>query len=767
MPRLLITLVIVESPAKCAKIEKFLGPGYKVLASFGHITKINGLKDIDFDNNFKPTYSIIDSKKNNILKLKNAINNSNKVIIATDDDREGEVIGYHLCKVFNLPIETTPRIIFNEITQSAIQYAIENPSLLNMNLVNAAIARQILDIIVGFTISPILWKNITRNSKDGLSAGRCQSPALRLVYDNEQDIIKSPVSFVYNTTGYFTKMNLPYTLNYQFTSHDKMEDFLKDSINFNYLLQNCSNRIITKQPPEPFTTCTLQQNANSILRISPKSTMSICQKLYENGFITYMRTDSKIYSKEFISKASKYIKAQHGIEYVNNNIDLLTEKKSENSKTQEAHEAIRPTDITLTDLDGDYQTKEIKMYKLIWRNAMESCMSEAKYNTITSIIAIDKEYQYKYSCEEVIFPGWKVVDGYEKENPIYKYLSLLKEQVISYNKIAAQITIKDMKSHYTEAKLVKLLEQNGIGRPSTFSSLVDKIQDRGYVKKTNVEGVKKKCYEFELIQDKLSKHHIEKEFGKEKGKLVIQPLGILVLEFLVNNYDNLFNYHYTKLMEDSLDDIAQGKLNWHKLCSDCYEELDRVSRKLEGSERQQYKIDNHHTWMIGKYGPIIKCEQGESITWKKVKNELDFTKLKNGEYQLQDILDTNNNTLRELGYYQDHPMILKNGKFGLYVEWGNNKKSLTYFEKNIDSCDITLEDVIAFIKTPSTIIREISDDLSIRKGKYGPYIFYKTPVMKKPKFFKLKGFQLENSETYETCDDARLIEWIEDKYINN
>ena len=721
------------------------------------------MNDIDFNNNFKPTFTIIDSKKNQITKLKKAIDNSCEVIIATDDDREGEAIGYHLCNIFNLPIETTPRITFNEITKTAIQLAIKNPKNLNINLINSAIARQILDIIVGFTVSPILWKNITRNSKDGLSAGRCQSPALRLIYDNEQDIIKSPGTFVYNTTGYFTKMNIPFILNYQF-SNNEIEDFLKKSIKFNHEFNSCCNRINTKHSPDPFTTSTLQQSANSNLRISPKSTMTICQKLYENGLITYMRTDSKIYSKEFINKASKYIKKQYGEEYVNSNINLLDEKK--NNRIQEAHEAIRPTDITITDINGEYETKEIKMYKLIWKNTMESCMTAAKYNTLMSTITACNNYEYKYSCEEVVFPGWKVVGGYEKENPIYKYLSILKQQVICYNKITATLTIKDSKSHYTEAKLVKLLEENGIGRPSTYSSLIDKIQTRGYVKKTNIKGIKKKCMEFELTDNKISKYEIEKEFNNEKGKLVIQPLGILVLEFLINNYDNLFNYEYTKTMEDSLDIIAEGNLDWQKICSDCFEELNKISKYLEGSERQQYKIDDNHTWMIGKYGPIIKCQEDGSITWKKVKNGIDFNKLKMGGYKLQDIIDTTNDIGRELGYYQDYPMILKKGKFGLYVEWGNNKKSLSYFEKNtdnVDICDITLEDVVKFIKKSSTIIREISDDLSIRRGKYGPYIFYKNTNMKKPQFLKLSGFKLKDGEDYETCDDKRLIEWIKQK----
>lgn len=768
------TVVIVESPAKCKKIEGFLGPGYTVLASFGHLTTLKSLKDIDLDKNYHPTFSIIDSKKSHISKLKKAISNSDNVIIATDDDREGEAIGFHICNLFKLPVSTTPRIIFHEITKPAIQEAINNPTTLNTDLINAAIARQVLDIMVGFMISPMLWKNISQNMKNGLSAGRCQSPALRLVYDNQKEIDSSPGTFVYSTTGYFTKQNLAFTLNHQYTTNSEpdMETFLEESVNHDHNFKKGKVRETTKNPPSPFTTSALQQSANTNLRISPKATMQICQKLYEGGLITYMRTDSRTYSKEFIKKAKGYIKSEYGDTYIHTDVDKLSErnekkskkkKKDDNNKAQEAHEAIRPTDITNTDIGTKYDSKEVRMYNLIWKNTVESCMSPAKYNAITCTITAPYDHEYRYSCENVIFPGWKIVGGYDESNPEYHYLLQMKDQDVDYNKIISKITVKDTKSHYTEAKLVQLLEEQGIGRPSTFSSLIDKIQTRGYVKKANVTGVKKTCTEYELVDCEISEHNIEKEFGNEKGKLVIQPLGMMVLEFLIKHYDELFIYEYTKNMEDMLDNIAKGDEVWYELCDKVYNCIKELSGELKGNSRERYQIDDKHTWMIAKYGPVIKCQEGENVTWKKVRKDIDFDKLKNGDYKLSDLLDVSKSGGRLLGNYKNKEMYLKKGQYGLYVEWGDNKKSLSYLEK--EEIEINLQDVISYISKPSSsVIREISNDMSIRNGKYGPYIFYKTKKMKKPQFLKLKGFNLEDDEDYESCDVERLTTWIEEKY---
>ncbi len=317
------TLVIVESPAKCQKIEKYLGPGYKVLASYGHLTTLSDLKNIDIENKFTPHFTPIESKAQQISKLQRAINSSSRVVIATDDDREGEAIGWHICRLFRLPVNTTERIIFHEVTETAIKRAIQNPTTLNINTINSQQARQILDLIVGYKISPVLWKNILTNTKNALSAGRCQTPALRLVYDNYLDIEQSPGKTSYNTRGYFTSKNLEFSLNHDFESSKKVEEFLEASINYKHELSRLPEKTVNKPPPEPFITSTIQQTANNLMHISPKETMKICQKLYEQGYITYMRTDCKVYSKEFIDTVKAYIDLKYSTQHIHPVIDRL------------------------------------------------------------------------------------------------------------------------------------------------------------------------------------------------------------------------------------------------------------------------------------------------------------------------------------------------------------------------------------------------------------------------------------------------------------
>lgn len=744
------TLVIVESPAKCKKIEEYLGNGYKCIASFGHITQLNGLESIDISNNFSPRFTIDNKKTQQIEKIKKAITNSSDVLIATDDDREGEAIGWHICQQFRLNVNTTKRIIFNEITRTALQKAVQNPVTLNLDLVQAQQSRQILDILVGYKISPVLWNNIKLDCKQVLSAGRCQTPALKLIYDNQKEIENSPNKVVYNTTGYFTGKNIPFELNFNFENEDTIGKFLEESVNFQHIFSLTEPKNTTKNPPSPFITSTIQQAASNEFRFSPKETMSICQKLYELGYITYMRTDSKIYSREFIEKSKEFIRRQYGDEYIHSNIDALAEigdvKKSKKKndddkvKAQEAHEAIRPTDITRQTLPDEMESKEMKLYKLIWTNTVESCMSPAIYKSITSSISSPENYNYKYSTEQIVFPGWKMVEGYELTNSIYTFLQTIKNNSkINYNKIISKITMKETKQHYTEAKLVQLLEEKGIGRPSTFSSLIDKIQARGYVNKENVTGKKIKCIDFELVDDMISEITNEREFGNEKGKLVIQPIGIVVCEFLTKYYDELFKYEYTKYMEDILDNIANGNTIWHELCRECLNQIDNSTTQINLTEK------------------ISAYRNGEPSP---------------GDNEIKE----NKFTSKKLGKYNNETLTLKRGKFGLYVVWGENKKSLNGIDKDVS--EITLDDVIAFINRPVTsisqiqnsdnatnnnntgIVRYINNDLSIRKGKYGDYIFYKTKTMKVPKFFNLSKYKGD----YKTDELRVLISWIRETY---
>ena len=771
------TVVIVESPAKCKKIEGYLGPNYKCIASFGHIQELNGIKSIEIDNNFKPNFNLLESKIQQINKIKTLLKNSKEVLIASDDDREGEAIGWHICQVFKLPL-TTKRIIFHEITKPALERAVSNPTTLNMNIIHAQQARQVLDLLVGYKISPILWKNISRNSKDGLSAGRCQTPALRLVYDNQKDIDDSPGKKVYNTTGYFTKMNLGFSLNHNFeiisfnsTTNNTMEQFLEESVSFDHIYTCSKPKQTTKNPPTPFTTSSLQQKASSELNISPKDTMSICQKLYEAGFITYMRTDSTTFCLEFIEKASSFIKDKYGDTYLHTDVNRLSERKVEKPKkkskkkeekennTQEAHEAIRPTDVTMEKIDDSFSSKEKRMYNLIWSVTVESCMSPALYNSISAKITAPMEKEYKYNSELVNFPGWKMVRGYEKENPEYQFLQTLKNKVIvNYNKITAKVSVKDLKSHYTEAKLIQLLEEKGIGRPSTFSTLLEKIQERGYVKKDNIKGKKIKCVDYELVDDELAEMEDEREFGNEKNKLVVQPLGIIVLEFLLKHYEKLFNYEYTKNMETDLDTIAKGDKIWHNLCRECLTDIDECSKDLDGGgDKQIINIDDNHVYMIGKYGPVIKKGDKDNATFLNVKKDIDLEKLKKGEYTLDDIVETKSGN-KVIGKYKGNEVILKKGKFGNYITWGENKKSLNNIEKDVD--ELTMEDITKYIENTSAVnpsmIREINENTSIRKGKFGNYIFYKTHNMSKPKFIKLNKFKGD----YNSCPIKELEDYV-------
>lgn len=761
-------LVIVESPAKCKKIESYLGPGYKCIASFGHIREIaNGLKSIDVKNNYDVVFKTIASKGKYIKSLREAIKKATEVVLATDDDREGEAIAWHICKTFKLPIKSTKRIIFHEITKPAIKNAIANPTRINMDTVNAQLARQVLDLLVGFTISPILWKHISRNTEGSLSAGRCQTPALRLVYEQQKLINESPSKKVYDTTGIFTKQNLKFVLDYNYDDEEKMTEFLEESANFNHKYSVSKPRITTKNPPIPFTTSTLQQKASNEFNFSPKQTMKLAQTLYENGHITYMRTDSTKYSKEFVDNAKKYIKTEYGTDYISKNIEKLVNsgsnekktKKKKDNNAQEAHEAIRPTkiDVATLNVSGKITAREVKLYNLIWRNTVESCMSPAKYYSITSKISAPEEHFYKYSSEQVIFPGWKIVGGYEKENSEYKYLLKLKpDTVLDYKEIYSKITLKDLKKNFTEAKLVQMLEKKGIGRPSTFSSLISKIQDRGYVKKQSVEGKKIKCVDFRLIGQELDEIETERVFGNEKNKLVIQPTGIMVYEFLEKHFDALFNYDYTKNMEDDLDKISKGERVWHTLCDECNNQIKESSKEIKES-KETYKIDKHHVYMIGRYGPVIKYEKDGETTFKNVKKDLDIEKLKNGKYKLKDVLDTTNKSGNKkcLGEFKGNEVYLMNGKYGAYINCNGKNSSISHIKKDKD--DITLQDVIDVLngKKPqnSSVLRVVSEDISVRKGKYGPYVFYKTNKMKKPKFIPMKGIKVE--EVTE--------QWVKDK----
>ena len=684
-------LVIVESPAKCQKIESYLGKDkYTCLASFGHIREIeDGLKSIDVDHEFAIKFKIMSSKQAQVAKLRAAIADASEVILATDDDREGEAIAWHLCQVFHLPVATTKRIIFHEITEPALKAAVAAPRTINMSLVLAQQARQVLDLVVGYKISPVLWTYVAHTN---LSAGRCQTPALRLIYDNYKEIEASTAVMVYTVSGIFTKLNLTFHLSQEIESTGALERFIRETAaapDAGFRATVGAPKKTTKPPPRPYSTSTLQQAASNDLHLSPKDTMSVAQKLYEGGYITYMRTDSKVYSAEFVAKACDYIRKRF-----EGGADLIGNLSGVSSgggpaAAAAAHEAIRPTDISRTLLPQSCHPREHRLYSLIHRNTLESLMAPAICQSLTMAISspvavsgAPTACEYRYTAEQVIKPGWKLVaGGYDTEAKEYTYFASLVASasasatpVMPFKRIMTKCSLRNTKLHYTESGLVQLLEKKGIGRPSTFSSLIDKIQERGYVKLKDVPGKPIECREFVITADidaslnppskrggkKIDSRTEVREMGGESRKLVIQPLGIIVIEFLLAHFAPLFEYEFTQNMENQLDEIATDGMVWHELCYKCWFEVAAQLRELKerGVIKEEIQIDDRHSYIMGKNGPVIRCRVTETVSetihtdadaenddddvaekkpkfiFKSVRPNLEYAKIQRGEYSL-------------------------------------------------------------------------------------------------------------------------------------
>jgi len=810
-------LVIVESPAKCKKIESYLGENYKCISCYGHLRELKGLTSIDILNQFHPNYTIIEQpiKLKQIEILRKEIQKSEQVILATDDDREGEAIAWHICELFQLSAENTKRIVFHEITEHVIQNAILHPKTIEMNIVNAQKGRQILDLLVGFTISPILWENISNNHKNSLSAGRCQTPALRIIYDNYIDIKNSIQNqkTVYNVTAYFTNRNIPFELSKQFETERDTIFFLENTILFEHYLTISSPKQSFTSQPKPLSTSSLQQVCSNELHWSPKETMKYAQQLYENGLITYMRTDSKLYSSVFIEQIKDFIIQNYNDpKYLLVSIDQLIIKEDINSKIL-SHEAIRPIQISLKpeNIKEDIEPNAKKLYSLIWQKTLESCMAPCITYYINASIPAFSNIAFKYKSEEIFFLGWKIVskksnnakdkDKMNETNSVYHYLLNLKQNIkVDYKKIIANVTLKNTKSHYTEAMLVQLLEEKGIGRPSTYSTLVDKIQERGYVSKENIPGQIIKCREFTLIDNEITENITENEFGKEAKKMVIQPLGIIVMEFLINNFNELFHYDYTNQMENGLDLVARGDKTYYDICMNCFETINKLTNALKRGnkidkkiqetipdiqetipdiqetpqikkEKYKIKIDENHFYIIGKYGPVIQHIKGKKVDFLPVKKNIDINKLERGEYLLQDLLEQSEDNVKKdcklLGKYKGSDLYIKDGKYGIYAQWDENKTSLkslgkTPFDKInlLEVLKVLEKDDVLDPNVPVGLVRNISENISIRSGKFGDYLFYKSKKMKNPQFLKLKDF----SGDYQKCDLYLIKQWIKETY---
>ena len=785
------TLIIVESPAKCQKIEGYLGKDkYMCLASFGHIREIaDGLKSIDVDHDFAIKFAIMSSKHAQVAKLRAAIADADEVILATDDDREGEAIAWHLCQVFHLSVMTTKRIIFHEITEPALKAAVAAPRTINMSLVLAQQARQVLDLVVGYKISPVLWTYVAHTN---LSAGRCQTPALRLIYENYKEIEASTATLVYSVSGIFTKLNLTFHLSRdiepstdssgEYSSGEEcLELFIRETAaapDSGFRASVGAPKKLTKAPPSPYSTSTLQQAASNDLHLSPKDTMSVAQKLYEQGYITYMRTDSKVYSAEFVAKACDYIRkrfAGAGDDLIGNLSSVSASSSKKDAKDAKdaaaAHEAIRPTDISRTLLPQSCHPREHRLYSIIHRNTLESLMAPAICQTITmaisspakvvSVTGAPTACEYRYTAEQVIKPGWKLVaGGYDTEAREYSYFASFATTTAStahtmpFKRIMTKCSLRNTKSHYTESGLVQLLEKKGIGRPSTFSSLIDKIQERGYVKLQDVGGKSLECREFTITEStqggskKIESKTEVREIGGESRKLVIQPLGIIVIEFLLAHFAPLFEYEFTQNMENQLDEIAGGGMVWHELCYKCWFDVAAQLRELKdrGVVKEEIHIDDRHSYILGRNGPVIRCRVGgddDSVSdddddatpnaaekkpkfvFKSVRPDLEYAKIQRGEYSLAYMLGESESADggsggtgiatssapapisiagggRMMGQYQGQDIIIKSGKYGAYIVWGATNLSLKPLlgggRGGKSEFDLTLQDVIAFIE---------------------------------------------------------------------
>jgi DNA topoisomerase-1 len=817
-------LLIVESPSKCAKIESYLGDKYKCISSKGHIREIDGLSSINTADKFQIEYTIIPDKKDHVESMRKTVAkySAKNILIATDDDREGEAIAWHICQVCGLNAASTSRIIFHEITQPALLAAVANPTRINLSLVAAQQARQVLDLIVGYKISPLLWRHLGGNRKNALSAGRCQTPALRLVFDHHREYTTaraSEIRQIYKVSGIFTNRAIKFDLTCDIASQELLLDFLERTKTHDHRLSIGATKPSTRAPPKPFNTSRLLQTASNLYRLSPKRTMELCQTLYQSGLITYMRTECQKYSDVFLQKMATFITAEYGDAFIGDfGAIVLTD-------TSMPHEGIRVTNLALKKMTSDDPMLS-KMYGLIWRNTVESCMATAKYNMTDYMVDSpplnNKKSEYKYTMETPMFLGWRRLEikgsvGGEANNTTNTQssdssLAFYLEQVakaghpLSWSLIESKTTIESrLPSHYTEASLIQKLEDLGIGRPSTFSSIVETIQERGYAKKTNVAGIKRQCTEYKLRQLSasslcvLEKTDSEKMFGEERDKLVIQPTGILVVEFLLQHFDDSFSYDYTKWMESELDAISSlpsGSLDtWYEICRKCFDDITERSKPLAKQAKQTFALADtaDHVLVFNTYGVSIKSSSSQ---YSKIRPEidLDLEKAKRGEYTMAELIWREDNGC--LGEYKGSQIYLKKGKFGLYAELDNKQKqTISLKPLNKPANEIGLKDVVALIEKKSavtgtigqdeaaamflpqsvfdndredekdksnekSVLRHLRTDLSIRKGKFGPYIFHKTAAMEIPKFYPIKNLKTK----WELMDNLALIAAIENTY---
>lgn len=756
-------LIIVESPSKCGKIESYLGFQYKCISSKGHIRELKKVKTKK--DNYEPIYEIIEGKKSHVEFMQKIIQQfePQNIILATDDDREGEGIAWHICEVFRLNTQTTKRIIFHEITRNALQDAVKNPMTIRMNIVIAQQTRQILDRIIGFKISPFLSRIVTHDSNDYLSAGRCQTPALRLVYENDMKANEENLKLEYEVFGTFLPhpSTLKFKLHKNISNETACKEFLEKTKTFQHKLVIKSTTSKTKSAPKPFNTSQLLQTAGNTVHSTPKQTMMYAQELYQEGHITYMRTDSIKYSKTFITTAENYIQSSYGMSYIGNS-SLL-----ENKNANDPHEAIRVTDIKTTHIEGDNKKKAL--YKLIWSRTVESCMSPYEFNSTVINISAPLENKYVHEIEVGIFLGWKRVKTTEQEfakdqlekSALCGYVNNIKGKYVNFQKIECHVNNVNSPKHYTEPGLIQKLEELGIGRPSTFSMLVNTIQEREYVHRKDLEGETHTCIDFSMDKSKeIIQKETNKTFGSEKNKLIIEDLGKQVIQLLLQHFAVLFSYEYTKQMEDELDKLINNTDNQIDLIYQCETTIKECMKPLQVKIKQVYDITEETQLVFGKNGAYIKYKNSEKTKSLKQNIELDFAKLENNEYSLDDLIDINDGSI---GIYENEPMFLKRGQYGPYVQWGNNTKSLrSICPKNKSIHNISFEEICSVLEISknSNVLRSINTFTNIQSGRYGPFVYHKTPYMKKPQFISLKKFP----QNFMGCEESLILEWLKEKH---
>lgn len=742
-------LVIVESPAKAKTIEKFLGSSYTVKSSFGHIRDLEK-KDlgVDIEHNFQPKYEISADKKAIVKELKALAKEAQTVWLASDEDREGEAIAWHLFEVLNLKPENTKRIVFHEITKDAILNAIQHPRNIDRNLVDAQQARRVLDRLVGFEVSPVLWKKV----KPALSAGRVQSVAVRLIVEREREINAFKEQQYYRVTGTFEAPDHKTSFKAEAT-----ERFNDKTATLNYL-ENCKTAVFTidevetkpatRKPAPPFTTSTLQQEASRKLGFSVSQTMSVAQKLYEHGLITYMRTDSVNLSDLAIRSAKAVICQTLGERYSKpRNFETRTKG------AQEAHEAIRPTYMDRTEIDGDRNEKQL--YELIYKRTLASQMADAQLERTNITISLSNhKIPFIATGEVIIFDGFLKMymeshdDESDDENAALLPPVNRGDQV---NRILIQ-AIEQYTLHpprYTEASLVKKMEALGIGRPSTYAPTITTIQNRGYIIKESRDGIERNIEQFELKGNDIKTRTSKKIFGAEKKKLFPSDIGMVVTDFLSDHFRNIMDYNFTAKAEEALDDIAEGHVEWQKMIGEFYDPFhENVETTLKNSERNSGQrilgtdaaSGETISVRIGRFGPMAQLGEGEQARYAGLlKGQLMET------ITLAEALELFKFP-RKLGLFEEKEVSIGIGRFGPYIKHNNGFVSLKKGED--DPGTITLETAIQRIlekreSDRNRLIKSFDNGIQILNGRFGPYIAYNKKNYKIPKTQKAEELTQE------------------------